>query len=763
MSNVGKVFNLSGGGGSGSPKMESLTIATTPNKTVYKSGETFDPTGMVVVANYGEGLMANVTGYTVSPSVLTDGMSEVVITYTEGRITKTATVAVTVKKVLVSIAITTQPAKTVYQYQESLDPTGMVVTATFSDGSTAAVLDYTYPTTNFSTLGRQVMKLEYTYEGVTKSTDLVVTVQGKTIAVPTQTNIPTYNGSDKTPSWNGYDPLKMEISGVTSASDAGSYTAIFKLSYGYLFPDGTDEARVKWMIDRAVISALPTQTGTLVADGTSKTPSWNGYDTNKMTIGGDTSGTAAGEYTATFTPTSNYKWSDGSTGGKTASWTIGKAVNSVTNSPSSIVLKSSAKTATFTVNRKGNGTITATSNNTSVAKIKSINQNTGVVTIESVNDTTGTAKITVKVAEGTNYKAASDTTVNVTATFVTIYGVEWDWTSGGSTGGKRTDAAAGFAEPNPAVNNGGGSSPFDNLMPWSGMVKETRSGGVEVKEPKYWFKWTKTGKKLKLQIADGYVEGFSVDPVNRDRGDGLGELDYSYIGRYHCASGYKSTTGAAQQVNIARSQARTGIHNLGANFWQMDFAQFWYVNMLFLVEFADWNGERIGRGCSTSNSKMNNGQTDAMGYHTGTTAASRDSYGFTQYRNIEGWWDNVYDWMDGCYYNNNGLNVISNPNNFSDSANGTLVGTPSSGYPSDFTIPTASGLEWALFPSAANGSQTTYVPDSWYFNGSYPCLCRGGSYFQNQDRGPFYIYCSYASSAYGDIGCRLQERPPKAA
>ena len=120
MSNVGKVFNLSGGGGSGSPKMESLTIATPPNKTVYKSGETFDPTGMVVVANYGEGLMANVTGYTVSPSVLMDGVSEVVITYTEGRITKTATVSVTVKKVLVSIAITTQPAKTVYQYQESL-------------------------------------------------------------------------------------------------------------------------------------------------------------------------------------------------------------------------------------------------------------------------------------------------------------------------------------------------------------------------------------------------------------------------------------------------------------------------------------------------------------------------------------------------------------------------------------------------------------------------------------------------------------------
>ena len=344
---------------------------------------------------------------------------------------------------------------------------------------------------------------------------------------------------------------------------------------------------------------------------------------------------------------------------------------------------------------------------------------------------------------------------------VHIYGVEWDWTSNGVTHGVRTDEAANFPEPNPAVSNGTGSSPFDDLYPWCDMVRENRAGGVEVKEPKYWFKWTKTGKKLKLQIADGYVEGFSIDPVNRDRGDGLGELDYSYIGRYHCASGYKSTTGAAQQVNITRSQARSGIHNLGANFWQTDFAQFWYVNMLFLVEFADWNGERIGKGCSTSGSKMNNGQTDAMSYHTGTTAASRDSYGFTQYRNIEGWWDNVQDWMDGCYYNNNGLNVISNPNDFSDSANGTSVGIPTNGFPSDFAIPTASGLEWALFPSAANGSHTTYVPDFWRFYGSAPCLRHGGTYNRTRSFGPFDVDCRGESLSGGDVGCRLQERPPK--
>ena len=253
-----------------------------------------------------------------------------------------------------------------------------------------------------------------------------------------------------------------------------------------------------------------------------------------------------------------------------------------------------------------------------------------------------------------------------------------------------------------------------------------------------------------------------MDPVNMDRGDGLGELDYSYIGRYHCASGtYKSETNKAQQVDITRSTARTRTHNLGTNIWQMDFAQMWYVNMLFLVEFADWNGERIGRGCSASGSKENNGKTDTMQYHTGTTAASRDSYGFCQYRNIEGWWDNVYDWMDGCYYNSSGLNVIKNPNQFSDSANGVLVGRPTSGYPSDFAIPTQSNLEWALYPTESSGSTTTYVPDGWNFNGGSPCLYHGSDYYHHQNYGPFYV--NGYSRSYSDftIGCRLQERPPK--
>ena len=908
--NVGKVFNLTGGGSNGSLKLESLDVTKPPIKTTYKSGESFDPTGMVVTASYGYGITSDVTGYTVTPSVLTDGTTEVTITYTEGRTTKTASTPVTVEKVLVSIEVATNPTKMTYNYLEKFEPHGMAVTATFSDGSKSAATGYSYPTTEFSTLGQQAVNLDYTFEGVTKSTSLTVTVDPIEVPVPTQKDTPSYDGSTKQPIWNGYDSVKMALGGTTDGVNAGNYTAKFTLVYGYVFPDGSNEAEAEWTISRAVIPALPTQNNALAADGTPKSPTWDGYVVGQLTISGDRFGTEAGDYTAEFTPTDNYQWWDGTTDMKTATWTIssvivpiptqkgsltytgaaqtpqwdnfdtenstvqvtpatdagehtatfsllagmwsdgttanktikwvigratiakipaqsgmpkydgnpktptwdtnydatkmtlsveakvnagtaytasftptpnyqwpdgtieakvvtwaiGKGDNAITVSPTSITLNTANKSGKFTVSRKGDGTITATSSDTKIATIGTINQTTGEVTVNSVGDTTGTATIKVKVAESANYLAPADKDVPVKAQFVTIYGVEWDWTSSGPTKGTRTDAAAGFSDPNPAVNNGNGSSPFDNLMPWAGMVKETRTGGVMVKEPKYWYKWTKTGKKLKLQIADGPVEGFHVDPVNMDRGDGLGELNFSYIARYHCASGtYKSETNKAQQVSITRSAARTSIHNLGANIWQMDFAQMWYVGMLFLVEFADWNGERIGRGCSASGSKENNGKTDAMQYHTGTTAANRDTYGYTQYRNIEGWWDNVYDWMDGCYYNSNGLNVIKNPNQFSDSANGTLVGKPVAGYPSDFTIPTQSGLEWALFPSAAAGSTTNYVPDYWNFNGSYPCLCHGGGCYQNQYRGPFYVGCYGASSANANVGCRLQERPPKAA
>lgn len=666
---------------------------------------------------------------------------------------------------LESIAITAPPVKTSYLAGETFDPTGMAVTASYSNGATLAATGYAVEPAGPLTDGVEAVTVRYTEGGRSAAAAQPITVIHRLtgISIETPPSKTEYQAGEV------FDPTGMVV--LAAYSDGASAAAVGctvptepftapgdqQVTVTYTENGVTASASVSVTVARLVIENVPSQSGSPAYTGEPVTPEWENYDPAQLTMGGTASAVNAGEYEATFTPTESYQWGDGTTGAKSVPWSIGKAEGSVSVSPASVTLDKDHPTAELQVIRAGDGAISAVSSDPGVAAV-SVSGTT--VTVSSVGEASGSATVTVSAAEGTNHLAASGTAA-VTASFVMIYGVEWDWTSSGPTKGVRTDAAANFPDPSPAVNNGTGSSPFDSIMPWAGMVKETRAGGVEVKEPKYWFKWTKTGKKLKLQIANSPVEGFHVDPVNMDRGDGLGELDFSYIGRYHCAFGtYKSETNTGQHVNITKSAARTNVHNLGANFWQIDFAQFWYINMLFLVEFADWDGERIG--FSSGGSQVGNGQTDAMQYHTGTTSASRDTNGYTQYRNIEGWWGLVYDFIDGFYYTSDGMHVILNPNQFSDYANGVLVGLPISGYPSDFAIPTVEGLEWALYPSAASGSDTTCVPDIWSWSANKVVMHGAGfGTPQGKRTGPFHFNYIYSSSRDSNVGYRLQERPPK--
>ena len=418
-------------------------------------------------------------------------------------------------------------------------------------------------------------------------------------------------------------------------------------------------------------------------------------------------------------------------------------------------------TATIHVSIDSGSTVTCTKGSKTQSKTASA---TGTVdfTVTESGTYTITATKNGETAEDTATITADGQTVNVKLAYRHIYGVVWDGTS--TTVWSRTDEAASFVNPTPyragATSYG---SPFDNLYPWSGMVRVTDAvAGELVAVPKFWYKWTKSGNSLKLQIADKETDGFHVSPAHADRGDGKGERDIVYIGRYHCnTNNYKSQSGVKPKANITRSTARTSIHNLGSNIWQSDIQMRMTIWMLYLVEFADWNSQKtIGKGCGNNSATENMGYTDSMPYHTGTTLASRDSYGIgTQYRYIEGLWDNVYDWGDGCYYNSNGLNIINTPSSFSDNSGGTAVGVPSSGWPSAFTVATVAGLEWVIYPTASGGSETTYSADYWNFVASYPCLYFGGNYGQSGYRGLFSVNCAGASDSNAGIGCRLQKLP----
>lgn len=228
-------------------------------------------------------------------------------------------------------------------------------------------------------------------------------------SVPTQAGILTYTGAAQSPSWNGYDTEKLTIGGTTSGTNAGSYVATFTPKEGYEWADGTKTAKsVTWTISKASLS-VPAQSGTLTYTGSAQSPQWSNYDSNKLTIGGKSTATNAGSYAATFTPKANYQWSDGSTSAKSVTWAIGKAAGSLTLAKSSVTLNISSLTENVAVTRAGDGVISATSSNTATARVEVSGTSVKITGLKA-----GTAKITVKVAAGTNHTAPSDKTINVT-------------------------------------------------------------------------------------------------------------------------------------------------------------------------------------------------------------------------------------------------------------------------------------------------------------------------------------------------------------
>ena len=201
--------------------------------------------------------------------------------------------------------------------------------------------------------------------------------------------------------------------------------------YISFFPETTDGGintsatqRATGVANRITIANVPAQSGKLTYSGNSQSPTWSNYNTAYMTIGGTTSGTNAGSYNATFTPKTDYRWSDGATTAKTVSWSIAKATGTLTVTPSSIELNTSKLSATFTIGGNHDGTVNVVSNNTSIA---TVSRSGNTVTVTHVNQTTGSTTVTVSCTAGANYTAPANKNVTVNAKFVSSVLNENEW------------------------------------------------------------------------------------------------------------------------------------------------------------------------------------------------------------------------------------------------------------------------------------------------------------------------------------------------
>lgn len=793
---------------------------------------------------------------------------------------------------LESIAITTPPDNITYLPGEVFDPAGMVVTASYSNGATLTATGWTYSPSGALPEGTSEVEIIYTEAGVTKTAVQAITVERGTISVPTVSGSLTYNGQAQSPTLTGYDADKMVLSGDTSGTNAGSYTAVVTPTEQYKWADGSTEAKdIQWSIAKAtpsitfdpasvsldtsttsqavavtytgdgtlsaqsdnsgvataslegttltvtgvetgntaiqvsasegtnytaasaslsvavqfaiIIPVVPTQSGSLTYKPyTLQTVSWNNYDPDQLTIGGSVKGTNAGTYTATFTPKPGYQWWDGTTETKNATWTIRQANNSATFYPDGTqTLNANKRSVTITVTPQY-GEISASWMDPDYSQYADISVDNSSAVSDGYCYITVSAKKQVPAEIGkigyyvetegsTNYVTVNYGKYVKIESLTSVFGVSWD-SSQPSTALTRLTKANDpnklvtvdiTTEPVPAVGTGSGSSPFDKYMPWMGMEeynivntsgkvlnKKGESGftrtnisvPVMVKIPEFYYKIEKSGSIFRYYVADGPVDGLSLHPGSGD----------NYLARYEAGEASSGTlgfilasySGTTPSVSKTRSTFRDYARNMASGFQLRDIAAWCAYDLLYLVEYADWEGQKkIAQGLVNNPSVNKTGLTDAMVYHTGRANSSDNSA--VQYRWIENPWGNVREWVDGINFQNRTAYICTDPTKYADdtTANYTSTGvtlSSTTGWIKGLGLST--DFPWAYLPNEPGGSSTTYIPDYMYSGGGWRVLNVGGSYSKRLNGGQFYFDASNTSSdKNSDLGARLQFREVK--
>ena len=777
---------------------------------------------------------------------------------------------------LESIAITTPPDNITYLPGEVFDPAGTVVTASYSNGATLTATGWTYSPSGALPEGTSEVEIIYTEAGVTKTAVQAITVERGTISVPTVSGSLTYNGQAQSPTLTGYDADKMVLSGDTSGTNAGSYTAVVTPTAQYKWADGSTEAKdIQWSIDKAtpsitfdpesvsldtsttsqevavgytgdgVLSAqsnnsgvatvslsgnmltvdgvdtgsttitvsasegtnytavsaslsvavqfvitipvVPSQKGTLTYNGEAQMAEWNDLNTEELTLVGASYQTNAGTYTMGFQPKPGYQWWDGTTETKNATWTIRKAMNNVSLLPSGkVTLNANNKSVTYTASTRFGGDISVSWSNPDYSQYASFsfnneNKTVTVLAKKELPNNLNYISLIFLSEESENWDSSTNSRMIDIESLTSVFGVSWD-SSQPSTALTRLTKANDpnklvtvdiTTEPVPAVGTGSGSSPFDSYMPWMGMEevdidasgrvypanRTSPSSATCVKIPQFYYKVEKSGNIFRYYIADGPIDGFSLHPGSE-----------SYVARYE---GYLVNKSGGQalcsysntpaKTGLTRAEFRNYAKNFASNAQLYDFAAWCAYDLLYLVEYADWDSQKkIGPGIVNDTAAHKTGETDAMVYHTGRANSGDNSA--VQYRGIENPWGNVWEWVDGINFNNYAPVICTDPTKYADdtTTNYTVAGVPLGGSGSTKTLGISTNLPWAYLPREPGGSETTYIPDSMNSSSAWKVLMVGGSRGNSSAAGLFCFHAGNSSSSSGvSIGTRLQFREVK--
>ena len=317
----------------------------------------------------------------------------------------------------------------------------------------------------------------------------------------------------------------------------------------------------------------------------------------------------------------------------------------------------------------------------------------------------------------------------------------------------------------------------------AGYTEDGSNGQVMVKIPKFYYKVTPDSdggldgvniRKCTWEISASADEGFALHPAFYDASgneidyflygafDGVGQRDSAYGTSYNTTSDKLSSVAGSSMLpvnNLTRATARTMATNRGVGWYSAGVKQTMAVQMLMSVEYGFNSQIGIGQGVVSASAATYAGQT------TGNVTSGTQDNKTTpvNWRGIENFWGNVWDWIDG-------LNIDNRTPYFCNSY--TFVDDTATGYTQiGFNLPSSnnyisalgydSNNDWIMLPSEVSGaSATSAIGDYCYSISEWRVARLGGRWTNDSDAGAFYWSCNYYSSnANSAIGARVMFVP----
>jgi hypothetical protein len=320
----------------------------------------------------------------------------------------------------------------------------------------------------------------------------------------------------------------------------------------------------------------------------------------------------------------------------------------------------------------------------------------------------------------------------------------------------------------------------------AGYTEDGSNGQVMVKIPKFYYKVTPDSdggldgvhiRKCTWEISASADDGFILHPAFYDANGN--EIDYFLYGAfdavgqnssgtygtsYNTASDKLSSVAGSSMLpvnSLTRATARTMATNRGAGWYSAGVKQTMAVQMLMSVEYGFNSHIGIGQGVVSAPAATYAGQT------TGNVTSGTQDNKTTpvNWRGIENFWGNIWDWIDGLNLNNRVPYFCNSYAFVDDTATGYTqisFSLPSSNYIT--ALGYDSNNPWVMLPSESSSTSNPTGPIGDYVTSNLGwCVARlGGRWANGSNAGAFFWFCHYHSSIANEmIGARAMFIPSR--